>query len=116
MRLPPLRAIALLLIAIGGLAGADTPTNEEWQPVADAIAAGDADAEAKVQAVAVRFPRWADGWTELARVQLDAQHAEAALDSARKALALSPLHGEAPWLRRSPIARRTASSTARPAG
>ncbi|MBA3686711.1 MAG: tetratricopeptide repeat protein, partial [Planctomycetes bacterium] len=95
MRLPTLRAVVLVLIAICVASGADSPTNEEWQPVAQAIADHRADAETQVQAIVARYPRWADGWTELARVQFSAEQAETSLESARKALALAPTHGEA---------------------
>ncbi len=90
------RCLCVLLIGAGmALHAADSPTNEEWQPVVQAIAAGETDAEAKIQGLVNRYPRWADGWTELARMQLEAGQSAAAFASAQKAMALSPTHGEA---------------------
>ncbi|MFM2092519.1 MAG: Tetratricopeptide repeat, partial [Planctomycetota bacterium] len=60
------RCLAILLVAAACAAGDAAPTAREWKPVADAVAAGTADAVTKVQAITSAYPRWPDGHRTLA--------------------------------------------------
>jgi len=85
-----LRVLLIATVAITRLAAADGPTKDEWDPVKTAIESKDAGATAALQAITARYPKWPEGWRELARVQAEARDFAACLASTERGLAVMP--------------------------
>ena len=82
----------LFVLACGGssLWSADAPTAEEWSPVEQALSEDASGAETKLAALIASYPRWADGQRTMAGWRMRHGQADAALQSAKQALAVNP--------------------------
>ncbi len=88
----------LTLLTLASLAAVDTPTREQWAPVQAVLTKDQPEAESLLSAIVARYPRWADGYRELARLRLKHADSAAAEISARQALTLAPNDGDAQTL------------------
>ncbi len=88
------RLLALLLLAAVCTAGeapaVKAPNAKEWKPVADAVAAGTADAVDRVKAITAAYPAWPDGHRTLAGILAQRGAWRDSYQAARTALKLAP--------------------------
>ncbi len=86
---PALAALALLTLCSAAWS-ADAPTQDEWEPVHAAIQGGSPDALDRLGRLVARYPRWADGHSQLANLNFESKRYDLSLTSANRALALDP--------------------------
>ncbi len=85
--IPLLRLPLLLLLAgIAVLAAGDAPTDAEWRPVEQAIAADPLAAKPSVDALSARYPAWPDGRRALAAAHVQRRQWREAYNAANAVL------------------------------
>lgn len=87
--------LAVALGASPAAVAADAPTQGEWGPVVQAVAAQAPDARQQLLAITAKYPKWIGAWIELARFELAARQPEEAWKYARQALTIERANGEA---------------------